>query len=168
MSTEPTGRPSPLECLVVGRSSRYLGVLAAAATTVAMLVPVSALAADRFTSGVTAGEVTSHSAIVWARASRQASVKVSLATDAGFSNVVRQRILQASDANDDTVQTTFDQLNPNTTYHYQFCFVGGTPCSSLGKFLTAPSPSTSKTIRFAYSGDETGVAEPGHTNPFWG
>ncbi len=163
-----TDRPSPIECLVVGRSSRYLGGLAAVATTVAMLVPASALAADRFTSGVTAGEVTSQSAIVWARASRPVSVKVVLATDPGFSNVVRQRVLPATGANDNTAQTTFDGLNPNTTYHYQFCFVGGNPCSSLGKFLTAPSPSVNKTIRFAYSGDETGVAEPGHTNPFWG
>ena len=90
-----------------------------------MLVPASALAADGFTSGVTAGEVTSHSAIVWARASRQVSVKAQLATDAGFHNVVRQRVLQASGANDNTVQTTFGGLNPNTTVSLPFCFLGG-------------------------------------------
>ena len=72
------------------------------------------------------------------------------------------------DANDNTVQTTFGRLRPNTTYHYRFCFLGGSPCSAVGRFLTAPSPSTNKTIRFAYSGDETGVAAPGQTKPFWG
>jgi phosphodiesterase/alkaline phosphatase D-like protein len=151
----------------VGRTSRYLGGMAAAAT-VAMLVPVSALGHNGFTSGVTAGEVTSNSAIVWARASRQVAVRAQLATDGGFQNVVRQRTLQASGANDFTVQTIFGGLNPNTTYHYQFCFPGGNPCSTVGRFLTAPSASTPKTIRFAWSGDETGVAAPGQTNPFWG
>ena len=114
----------------------------AAAAIVAMLVPVSALGHDRFTSGVTAGEVTSNSAIVWARASRQVAVRARLATDVGFQNVVRQRILQASGANDFTVQTSFGALSPNTTYHYQFCFLSGNPCSTKGRFVTAPSPST--------------------------
>jgi phosphodiesterase/alkaline phosphatase D-like protein len=82
--------------------------------------------------------------------------------------VVRSRTLNATAATDDTVQTTFGALSPNTTYHYQFCFPSGSPCSTKGRFLTAPSPSTPKTIRFAWSGDETGVAAPGQTNPFWG
>ncbi|OLE36930.1 MAG: hypothetical protein AUG48_05870 [Actinobacteria bacterium 13_1_20CM_3_68_9] len=142
--------------------------MAIAAAAAAMLVPASAFAVNRFTSGVTAGEVTSTSAIVWARADHQASVRAQVATDGAFQHVVRSRVLQASDSNDDTVQTIFGQLNPNTTYHYRFCFLSGSPCSSLGRFLTAPSPSTPKTIRFAYSGGETGVAQPGHTNPFWG
>jgi phosphodiesterase/alkaline phosphatase D-like protein len=143
--------------------------MATAVAAVAVLVPGLALAHQkRFTSGVTAGEITSHSAIVWARTNQQASVRANVATDGAFQNVVRNRIVQASDANDDTVQTMFDGLNPNTTYHYRFCFLGGNPCSSPGRFLTAPGPSASRTIRFAYSGDETGVAQPGHTNPFWG
>ena len=133
-----------------------------------MLVPASAIAADGFTSGVTAGEITSSSAIVWGRANRQASIRAQLATDAAFTNVVRSRVLQASDANNDTVQTTFGQLRQNTAYRYRFCFLDGSPCSAVGRFLTAPSPVTNKTIRFAFSGDETGVAAPGQTNPFWG
>ena len=53
-------------------------------------------------------------------------MKAQLATDGGFQNVVRQRVLQASGANDFTVQTTFGGLNPNTTaYHYRFCFRTG-------------------------------------------
>jgi alkaline phosphatase D len=152
----------------VGRTTRYLAATATAAATAAMLVPASAIAADGFTSGVTAGEITSSSAIAWGRANRQASIRAQLATDAAFTNVVRSRVLQASDANNDTVQTTFGQLRPDTTYRYRFCFLDGSPCSSLGTFRTAPSPVTSKTIRFAYSGDETAVAAPGQTNPFWG
>jgi phosphodiesterase/alkaline phosphatase D-like protein len=152
----------------VGRISRYLGGMAAVAAIAAILVPASALAAGRFTSGVTAGEVTSSSAIVWARTNVDATVRVRVATDAAFQHVVRSRTLNATAATDDTVQTTFGALSPNTAYHYQFCFPSGSPCSTKGRFLTAPSPSTPKTIRFAWSGDETGVAAPGQTNPFWG
>jgi phosphodiesterase/alkaline phosphatase D-like protein len=142
--------------------------MATATAAVALLLPASALAQKQFTSGVTAGEVTDHSAIVWARTNQQAQVKAQVAKDAAFQNVVRDRIVQASDGNNDTVQTTFDGFAPNTPYHYRFCFLGGSPCSSPGKFLTAPRPSADKTIRFAFSGDETGYKQPGDTDPFWG
>ena len=133
-----------------------------------LLVPASSLAADEFRSGVTAGEVTNQSAIVWARTNHQAYVKAQVATDSVFQNVVAERTLLASDDNDDTVQTTFAGLSPNTRYYYRYCFSGGTPCSNRGTFKTAPAPDADKTIRFAYSGDETAVAEPGQDHPFWG
>src|SRR5262249_45961629 len=41
-------------------------------------------------------------------------------------------------------------------------------CSHTGHFRTAAKPGQKKTIRFAYSGDETGVAAPGQTKRFWG
>jgi alkaline phosphatase D len=142
--------------------------MAVAATTVALLVPASALAADGFINGVTSGEVTNQTAIVWAQTNHQAQVRAQVATDTLFHNVVRNRIVQASDTNDDTVQTKFGGFSPNHAYHYRFCFLDGSPCSSTGTFLTAPAPSSNTTIRFAYSGDETGVAASGQTNPFWG
>jgi phosphodiesterase/alkaline phosphatase D-like protein len=152
----------------VGRFTRCQAGAAAIAATAAMLLPASALAADAFTSGVTAGEISSSSALVWGRANHQASVRAQLATDSAFTNVVRSRVLQASDANNDTVQTTFGQLRHDTVYHYRFCFLDGSPCSARGRFRTAPSPVTAKTIRFGFSGDETAVSAPGQTNPFWG
>jgi phosphodiesterase/alkaline phosphatase D-like protein len=152
----------------VGRITRYLAGAATTLAAAAMLLPASALGADAFTSGVTSGEITSSSALVWGRANRQASIRAQLATDAAFTNVIRSRVLQASDANNDTVQTTFGQLRHDTVYRYRFCFLDGNPCSSRGRFRTAPSPVTSRTIRFAFSGDETAVSAPGQTNPFWG
>jgi phosphodiesterase/alkaline phosphatase D-like protein len=133
------------------------------------LAPSSALAAQKkFTSGVTAGEITDHSAIVWGRTSQERTVTAQVATDLAFQNVVKQRTLQASDGNNDTVQTTFSRLNRNRTYHYRFCLVAESGCSSVGTFRTAPPPSVNQTIRFAYSGDETGYKRPGATNPYWG
>jgi alkaline phosphatase D len=133
----------------VGRITRYLAGAATTVATAAMLLPASAPAADVFTSGVTAGEITSSSALVWGRANRQASIRAQLATDANFTNVVRSRVLQASAANNDTVQTTYGQLRNNAVYHYRFCFLDGNPCSARGTFHTAPSPVTNRTIRFA-------------------
>jgi phosphodiesterase/alkaline phosphatase D-like protein len=152
----------------VGRSRRHLAG-ATVIAAVALLVPGSALAAQKtFKSGVTAGEITYHSAIVWGRTTQQRWVRAQVATDPGFQNVVRERFLQAIDNNNDTVQTKFDGLNPNATYHYRFCLPDGSVCSSLGTFRTAPLPSASRTIRFAYSGDETGYKQPGASDPFWG
>jgi alkaline phosphatase D len=147
---------------------RHLVGAVAAAATAAMLVPTSAFAADGFTSGVAAGEITSTSALAWGRANRAASIRGQLATDSAFRNVVRSRVLQATAANNNTVQTTYGQLRNDTVYYYRFCFLDGNPCSARGRFRTAPHPLTTKTIRFAFSGDETGVSAPGQTEPFWG
>ena len=133
---------------------------------VALLVPASPAAATAFTSGVTAGEVTASSAIVWARASQQGSVRVQVATGTSFQNPVRERTLQADGSNDNTVQTKFDGLSSDTTYRYRFCRQGS--CTPVGKFQTAPRPSVVTPIRFAFSGDETGVSAPGEQQPFWG
>jgi alkaline phosphatase D len=141
--------------------------MATATAAVALLLPASALA-QQFTSGVTAGEITNQSAIIWGRALNQGYVKAQVATDGSFQNVVIQRILRADDSNNNTFQTRVTGLQPDLTYHYRFCIQGGGGCSSVGKFLTAPPPSLRTPIRFAFSGDETGYKQPGDTNPFWG
>ena len=82
--------------------------------------------------------------------------------------MVRQRSLRSSSADNNTVQTQFDGFAPNTRYHYRFCYPGGVKCSAAGKFETAPRAGDPKTIRFAYSGDETAVSGPGSTEPFYG
>ena len=94
-------------------------------------------------------------------------MKAQVAADASFQNLVRERTLRADPGNDNTVQTRFGGFAFNTTYHYRFCLPGG-PCSSAGRFRTAPPASIRKPIRFAYSGDETGFKQPGDPNPFWG
>jgi phosphodiesterase/alkaline phosphatase D-like protein len=144
-----------------------MGVATAVAAVVALL-PAGASAANSFTSGVTAGEVTANTAMVWARTNHQAQVNAQVAKDGAFHNIVRQRLVNASDTNNDTVQTKFGGFAPNTPYHYRFCYPSGHSCSQTGRFLTAPRPTDPKTIRFAYSGDETAATAPGQTAPFWG
>jgi phosphodiesterase/alkaline phosphatase D-like protein len=135
-----------------------------------LLAPGSASAqVVGFTSGVTAGEVTAHTAIVWGRTDSPAAVVAQVARDAQFQNLVRQRSLRSTKTDNNTVQTQFDGFAPNTRYHYRFCYPGGKKCSAAGKFKTAPRPGDPKTIRFAYSGDETAVSGPGSGGqPFYG
>jgi phosphodiesterase/alkaline phosphatase D-like protein len=133
------------------------------------LAPASAPAQVRgFTSGVTAGEVTDHAAIVWARTDNPAFVVAQVAKDPAFHSIVRQRTVQSNASNNNTVQTKFGGFAPNTPYHYRFCYPGGTLCSDAGRFQTAPRATDPTTIRFAYSGDETGEPAPGQHTPFWG
>ena len=151
----------------MGRGRWYLAGLGVAALLCA-LVPATAFGIKYFKSGRTAGEVTDHSAVVWARTSRKLSVRALVATDSGFKHVVVREKLKATNSTDRTVQTKVKGLEPNRTYHYRFCVVGRHTCSGKGQFETAPSPGDPKTIRFAYTGDETAVSKPGQDNPFWG
>ena len=132
-----------------------------------LLLPGSAFAA-KFTSGVTAGEITDQSAIIWGRAAESGPVRAQVATDDAFQNVVAQRSLQAVVGNNNTIQVRIGRLKPNRTHYYRFCIQGGSGCSSVGKFLTAPSATVTTPIKFAFSGDETGYRQPGDNEPFWG
>jgi alkaline phosphatase D len=135
----------------------------------ALLAPASAPAqVIGFSSGVTAGEVTGHTAIVWGRTDKPAGVVAQVARDARFRNLIRQRSLRSTKRDNNTVQTQFDGFAPNTRYHYRFCYPGGRKCSAAGKFKTAPRARDAKTIRFGYSGDETAVSGPGSSDPYYG
>jgi len=91
-----------------------------------------------------------------------------VATSSSFRRIVARPRLKARQSTDRTVQTEIHGLAPGHTYSYRFCVVGKNTCSGKSQFETAPSPNEAKTIRFAYTGDETAVSEPGETEPFWG
>jgi alkaline phosphatase D len=160
----------------VGRRARYLAGAALAAATAGLMSPGLAAAASAFRDGVTAGEVTAHSAIVWARATRPGSVTAEVTTGRvvpfkrGSVTTIAVHGIRARKGKDHTVQVKVTGLKPNRNYRYRFCrSTARNRCSSVGRFETAPPPSSKKTIRFAYSGDETGVAGPGSNGkPFWG
>jgi alkaline phosphatase D len=142
--------------------------MAAIAAGIALGAPGSAVGADGFTGGVTATEITAHSAIIWGRATGDRRVRAEVADGTSFGHLVERRSLQALNRNDETVQVTIRGLRPGHAYHYRFCRRGGSDCGDVGRFETAPLPSDSETVRFAYSGDETGVAAPGERTPLWG
>jgi phosphodiesterase/alkaline phosphatase D-like protein len=127
---------------------RRLAVLAALATLAFAVVTADA-ATPGFRYGVAAGEVTSTSAILWARAPKAGPVLLGVATgrEAG------ERLFQtrATRGNDLVAQATVPRLRPATTYAY--AFAQGTTTSRVGTFTTAPAPTTPAGVRFAVTGD---------------
>jgi alkaline phosphatase D len=149
----------------VGRIPRQ-AIGLASVVAAALALPAVAPAAPPFINGVTAGEITEDSAIIWGQSETTGNVRAQVATDGGFQGLVAKRTLRAKPKADRTFQAEIKGLDADSTYHYRFC--QGQSCSDEGSFRTAPEPDQAETIRFAYSGDETGVAAPGETEPFWG
>ena len=128
---------------------------------VTLALPATAAAAG-FSFGVAAGDVTSSSAILWARSNDSGPVTLRLSRS---NRVVQRHNLTAAAADDNTVRVRVRRLRPFTTYRYQF-FAGPTS-SETGTFRTAPPPSRRRTIRFAYSGDADGISAPGTGQPYY-
>jgi alkaline phosphatase D len=100
-----------------------------------------------FSYGVTAGEVTSTSAILWTRAPKPGRVTL-LVTSQGGRTITR--VVNAVTANDLTVQVRVAGLRPGTRHTYCFSTVTKESCSSLS---TAPRATADASVRFAVSGD---------------
>jgi phosphodiesterase/alkaline phosphatase D-like protein len=132
---------------------------------VAVAIPSTASAA-RFTYGVTAGEITSKSARIWAHATKKGRVKAEVSKDKRFRKLEDKAKVKAKRSKDFTVQKIMRGLRPGRKHYYRFC--KGKKCSERGTFETAPKPKSSKTIRFAYSGDTDANPTAGETEPFWG
>jgi len=110
-----------------------------------------------FDLGVGAFEVGPRSAILWTRAApangtaRTAVVWVEVATDEGFTNIVKVRAAVADQRNDFTIRAAVRGLSPATQYHYRF--VSGSGTSTTGSFRTAPDRDSPADVRFVISGD---------------
>jgi phosphodiesterase/alkaline phosphatase D-like protein len=125
----------------------------------------SAQAARGFSFGVTAGDVTSSSAILWGKANRSGGYSLDVANNRRFRNFTPHFVV-ARRSNDNTVQRRVRRLKPNRRYWFRF--VGnGSRRSDVGTFLTAPRPSQRRTVEFAWSGDQDFNAAPGQSRPHW-
>jgi phosphodiesterase/alkaline phosphatase D-like protein len=118
-----------------------------------------------FSFGVTAGDVTATSAILWGRANRPTAVLLELARDRRLRRGLRRFALAARRSNDNTVQRRVGGLRPATRYWYRFR--KGRGRSELGTFVTAPRPRQNATVEFAWTGDTDFNPGPGQTTPYW-
>jgi phosphodiesterase/alkaline phosphatase D-like protein len=137
-------------------------LLAAGLVTALGSVPSTAAAAG-FSYGVSSAEVTSSSALLWARAPKAGKVQLIVAQNRRFTRKRLTKSLNASKSGDLTVQSRVSHLAAGQRYHY--FFVQGRQRSAIGTFATAPSPGAAKTIRFAVTGDADGVRTGGQN--FW-
>jgi alkaline phosphatase D len=154
------------------RRSRFfmLGIVIFCLAAVAF-APAASAGEKGFKFGVTAGDVSQNSAILWARANGTgtALAQVTRGKNFGGCNIKRARgrlKANVSKNNDRTVQKRIGGLIPGTKYHYRWCMSGGRH-SSTGTFKTPPAPSQAKTIRFSLSGDQDALPLPNQSQPYW-
>ncbi|HET9938440.1 MAG TPA: PhoD-like phosphatase N-terminal domain-containing protein, partial [Gaiella sp.] len=121
-----------------------------------------------FPLGVAAGEITSTSAKVWARAPQAGAVTLEvLPPNAGTRAVpILAFTIRAEASRDLTVQRTVVGLAPATRYRYRFHQGGVT--SPTGSFTTAPRPNASVGVRFALTGDADATPGPNGKPGFHG
>jgi alkaline phosphatase D len=132
------------------RRTLRAGALAIAVVT-GLLPLESRAAAVAFTHGVASGEVTPISAVLWTRVDQEAALTVEVSTDPGFAGRTLRSPAVASAANDFTATVTAKPLKPATQYFYRWRH--DTSLSDVGTFTTAPLPSATADVRFAWSGD---------------
>ena len=115
--------------------------------------------AKGFRLGVTSAEVSATSALVWTRADRPGFVTLEVARDSRVRRAVTRRRMRAAARADNTVQARLRGLTPGAHYFYRFTRPGAR--SDIGEFETAPRPSSTKPVTFAWTGDSDPVKRPG-------
>lgn len=153
--------PPPVRVKFARMTRIVLAAVAAAAIIV--LIPAAA-SAQGFTLGVSAAEVTSSTAVLWARAPRTGRVRLQVAVDRRFRRrrITKNVFVKRDD--DGTFQTRVAGLAPSQRYWY--FFHQGRQRSAVGTFVTAPRPNVAQTIEFAVTGDTEGHKDE-NGNLYW-
>jgi alkaline phosphatase D len=123
----------------------------------ALVLAPDALAAPRllrggkFSSGVLSGDPAPTGITLWTRVDGvdgTGGVRLEVARDRGFRNVVARRTLTARESGDHTVKARISGLKPHERYHYRFETRGED--SPVGRFQTALPKDSRETVRFAF------------------
>jgi alkaline phosphatase D len=125
----------------------------------------SAYAARGFSLGVAAGDVSAKSAILWAKANKSGRYTLEVARNRRFTNENHTKVVRARRSHDNTLRARMGDLKAGKRYFFRF--VGRRAKSARGTFVTAPKPSQSRTVEFAWSGDQDFNPTPGEKKPFW-
>src|SRR5215813_3715001 len=146
-------------------SRRRLLATAAASTALSAIggvaSPYLSRAADRplITHGVQSGDVSSDSAVIWARADRPARMLAEVSSTDSFKTITRAVFVDALPETDFTANALIDGLPAGQDIFYRIRFqdlasptIVGEPMT--GRFRTAPSDQRS--ISFVWSGDTAG------------
>jgi alkaline phosphatase D len=145
---------------------------------VALALPGSASAAG-FAQGVSAGEMSAHSAKLWTRAPQSGAVALLISRSRRAVRCaaakapakllrlsrprVRRKLLAATPATDLTVQTRVRRLRAGKRYRYRFC--EGSSASTVGSFRTALGRKSTRRVTFGVTGDADGALDPATGKP---
>lgn len=119
------------------------------------LVPEPAI-----THGVAAGDVTSHSAVIWSRADQASTMHVQILGKGN--DKVAGKYAMVTAEHDYTGSVQIDGLKPDTDYRYRVWFGSekegdhGKHNAVEGRFRTAPKPEVAKAVSFTWIGDLAG------------
>ncbi|MCC6949421.1 MAG: alkaline phosphatase D family protein [Bradyrhizobiaceae bacterium] len=134
-------------------------VLGSATTGIAK--PYLSFAADRplITHGVQSGDVSSDSAVVWARADRPSRMFVEFATTESFRNAEALAPVDALSESDCTAKLLLEELPPGQDIFYRIRFQALSAPNALsepliGRFRTPPQEG--RPVSFVWSGDVAG------------
>jgi alkaline phosphatase D len=137
--------------------SRRRFIARAGAAGAALVLAPDALAAPRllrggkFSSGVLSGDPAPTGITLWTRVDGvggTGGVRLEVARDRGFRNVVARRTLTARESGDHTVKARISGLKPHERYYYRFETRGED--SPVGRFQTALPKDSRETVRFAF------------------
>jgi alkaline phosphatase D len=112
------------------------------------------VAAVDFPQGVASGDPSPASVVLWTRAVRRdgsgedTEIKVDVATDMAFTNIVATRMVWAAAAVDHTVRVIVTDLAANTTYFYRF---SSGQDEIIGRTRTAPATDADVSVRIAWA-----------------
>jgi phosphodiesterase/alkaline phosphatase D-like protein len=114
--------------------------------------------------GISSGDASSESAIVWTRAvdagaPASVSLMAQVSTDPSLSAGLATFAGSTDPNNDYTAKVTVTGLQPATVYYYRFIASSG-ELSNIGKFKTAPLATANYPLHFAFSGDNDGLMRP--------
>jgi alkaline phosphatase D len=123
-------------------------------------VPVLPPGVLAVTHGLACGDVTAHSAVLWARAAGEGRMHVAFAKDPGFGNAVVVNESAPSDGADDyTASMRIQGLEPATQYWYRVWFTHDPQALPIpdmtmaqGSFRTAPDTTDALPVRFVWGG----------------
>jgi alkaline phosphatase D len=131
----------------------------AAALALVLAVPASAAAAPAFPLGVAAGEVRAESAVLWTSVARPGTIWAEVSAERRFRGMPAARVRVPTARVGALIgQRRVVALAPGRRYWYRFR--QGRALSPVGSFRTAPGPSASVRVRFAYTGDADGTRDP--------
>lgn len=134
-------------------------------TLACVLVSMPALAdqhhardAISITHGVAAGDITSHSVVIWSRGSDEGYLHVRLHGRRHGANIYTVPVAAEDDF---TGKIAIDGLRPDQDYTYTVWFsekqhAGHAREGATGRFHTAPEDSASRPVTFAWGGDVAG------------
>jgi alkaline phosphatase D len=105
----------------------------------------------RFSQGVASGEPNARAATLWTRVDgldRPATVRLEVATDAGFRRVVLTKDVPAIARDGYSVKERVGGLKPHEQYHYRFFSKDGE--SDVGHFRTMPPDGSREPVQVAF------------------